>query len=217
LIAGASTEYGTEAIIFEYRVFDVGNGDDDNWLAAGTEGPTTTSKYIVGVSAGVSYEASVTYRVAGVLSPRLILAAATSAGVSLDVQLIATSFPRNLTLAITSAGVVTVSNHDRVYNDKVVAVTGGTVTPSPAGTNPDKIGVFYDDAARAGGAVTYQYQKFAGGTGEIDGLFPSVDNPARHFICLMVVPASGSTGGGSGTGSGGGAGGPPGGGGLNEF
>ncbi len=128
-------------------------------------------------------------------------------------QLIANSAPRNLDLTISTAGVVTVSGHDRVYGDKVVSVTGSTVTPSPAAVAGDKVGVFYDDEARAGGAVTYQYSVLAGGTGEIAFMFATPENPFRHFVTLLTVPATGTTSGGSGTGSGtGGTGGGVGGG-----
>lgn len=132
--------------------------------------------------------------------------------------LVATSWPRDLVLDIAGAdqadpGEVIISNHDRVYTDKVVAVTGNTVTPSPAAAAGDLVGVYYDDANRVGGAVTYAYDVIPGGVGEIDQLYSSAENPFRHFVALLEVPATGVTGGGTGAGGGGGTGGAPGGGG----
>lgn len=133
-------------------------------------------------------------------------------------NLIATSWPRNLTLAIAGAdqadpGEVTISDHERVYTDKAVDVDGATVTPSPAAAAGDLVGVYYDDETRAGGAVTYAYEIIPGGIGEIDQLYASADNPFRHYIALLEVVATGSGGGGTGAGGGGGTGGPPSGGG----
>lgn len=133
-------------------------------------------------------------------------------------RLISTSYPRNLTVSITNTGVATISDHQRVYLDKIVDVDGAVVTPAPAGANPDKVGLFYDDQARAGGAVTYQYEKLTGGAGETDQMNYSAENPYRHFVALMTVPAAGTSGAGSGSGGGGGGGigGPAGGGGYNQ-
>lgn len=111
-------------------------------------------------------------------------------------------------------GEVVIDEHERVYEDKTVTVTGDTVTPSPAAAAGDKVGIYYDDETRAGGAVTYEYVLLPGGAGEINNLFASPDNPFRHFVALLTVGAAGSGSAGSGTGTGsGGTGGP--GGGLN--
>jgi hypothetical protein len=139
-----------------------------------------------------------------------------TASVTQDVLNSSTS---GLTLTIagadqTNPGEVVVSNHDRIYTNSTVAVTGDTITPSPAAAAGDKVGIYYDDDARLGGAVTYEYILFVGGAGEIDILFASPDNPYRHFVALLTVGGTGSSSGGSGTGTGtGGTGGP--GGGLN--
>lgn len=125
--------------------------------------------------------------------------AVTTADIAL---LIANSGPRNLTLTIDTAGVVTVSNHERVYSGKVVSVAGATVTPSPATVADDLVGVYYDDPERVGGTVTYQYSVIAGGAGEIDYLYASSENPYRHFVALLPVPATGTVSGGSGVGPG---------------
>ncbi len=139
-------------------------------------------------------------------------------GVTDVTQLIANSSTRTLDLTISTVGVVTVSTHDRIYTDKIVSVTGATVTPSPSAVAGDKVGVYYDDEGRSGGAVTYQYSVIAGGAGEIDHMFPSAANPFRHFVTMLTVPASGTTSGGSGTGTGtGGTGGGTGGGYYNTI
>lgn len=133
---------------------------------------------------------------------------------SQNTHLISDSAPRLLDVSIDTAGVVTVSTHERVYIDRVVSVTGGVVTPSPAAVAGDAVGVFYDDIDRLGGAVTYQYDVIPSGTGDVDYMFASVENPGRHFICLLNVPTTGTTDGGSGVGTGtGGTGGGVGGGG----
>jgi hypothetical protein len=129
--------------------------------------------------------------------------------------LILSSSPSDLTLSIDTAGTIIVSNHNRVYADKVVAVTGATLAPVPgAGVWPDMVGVFYDDQFRAGGAVGYHYSVIVGGIGETGHLFASAAAPWRHFVALMQVPQAGSppSSGGSGTGPDSGGTGPPGGG-----
>ena len=122
------------------------------------------------------------------------------------------SWTTGLTLSISTTGAVTVSNHSRIYSDKTVAVTGATVA-APAGTVAgDKVAVYYDDPNRLGGAVTYQSARLPGGAGDPAAFFASAANPYRHFVCLLVVPSSGTGTGGSDVGSGGGGGGSPGGG-----
>jgi len=116
--------------------------------------------------------------------------------------LIGSSSVSNLTATITTAGVVTVSNHNRLYADKTVAVTGATVA-APAGVVAgDTVVIFYDDTARAGGAVVYQKARMVGGAGQIDSYYVSAANPYRHFVIALPVPPTGTTGGGSGTGTG---------------
>ncbi len=77
-------------------------------------------------------------------------AAATKANVD-----IANSFtdPTSVVSA-TNDGVVTINAHSRVYGDGVsVSVNAGSLSGFISG---DYVTVFYDDAARAGGAVVYQ-------------------------------------------------------------
>lgn len=130
-------------------------------------------------------------------------------------QLISSSYTTGLTFTLDSAGDVVVSTHDRVYSDKVVSVTGDTVLT--AAVPGDLVLIYYDDADRAGGAVTYAALVVAGGVGETDSAFASSANPYRHFVAVKEVPAAGSSGGGSGAGSGGGGSMPGGGGGLVNY
>lgn len=130
--------------------------------------------------------------------------------------LILNSSTTGLTLSITSAGVVTISNHSRVYSDKTVAVTGATVTPTGTIAAGDKIAIWYDDQPRVGGVVAYQWARLPGGAGQIDAYFASSTNPYRHFVCLLIVPTPAASPGSGGSGTGGGSGGTGGpGGGLN--
>ena len=125
-------------------------------------------------------------------------------------SIILNSWPTSLTLSITAAGAVTVSNHSRVYSDKTVAVTGATV-PAPAGaTAGDKVAVYYDQQLRTGGVVSYLRSRLPGGVGESTNYFASTTHPYRHFVGMLTIPASGTSSGSSGT-SGGGGGSPGGG------
>jgi hypothetical protein len=122
--------------------------------------------------------------------------------------LIAGSRTSGLTFSVHDSGAVDISAHDRLYDDKTVAVAAGTA-PAPAGAVAgDKVAVFYDQSSRAGGAVAYQSLRLPGGTGSTTEAEPSADHPYRHFVCIGTIPASGgTTSGGSSVGSGGGAGG----------
>lgn len=81
-------------------------------------------------------------------------------------------------LTATSAGVVTVSAHNRVYGSTTVSVNSGTVTGQAPGTF---VRIYYVDAARAGGAVTYQAT-----TGEV------TQTGDTHVIGGVTIPAVGS-------------------------
>lgn len=95
----------------------------------------------------------------------------------------------------TTANIV-VASHSRVYPDKTVTVTGGTVGTSFAfGTN---YWVYYDDEDRVGGAVTFV------ATTDPAVAAASESSPNRHFVGFVVT----ATDGGGDTGGGGGA--PPG-------
>lgn len=81
-------------------------------------------------------------------------------------------------LTAASSGTITVDTHSRVYSaTSEVSVTGGTVTGFVPG---DYVTVFYADAARAGGGVTFQGTTSAvAQTGNI------------HVVGQVVVPAVG--------------------------
>lgn len=93
-------------------------------------------------------------------------------------------------------GTITITAHDRIYGDKTVAVDAGTITglalsTGPADEDSKDYGIYYDDAARAGGAVTYAATLIP-----VDAV-NSPDNPARHHVSFVRMPeaGAGSTGG----------------------
>ncbi len=98
------------------------------------------------------------------------------------------SFITNFTPPLISAdntGAVTIANHDRQYaGDPApppVAVIGGTF---PSGfVSGDLVRCYYDDAARTGGAVVYQFT-----------LDPTVaaQTGIRHSVGAVEIPAAGS-------------------------
>lgn len=138
-------------------------------------------------------------------SPPAVVVPSPIQSVSEVTQLIFNSAASGLTFSVTSAGSVTISNHTRDYADKSVNVTGTGGSPiATGGVSTDLVLVFYDDPARAGGAVTYQYLVLAGGTGDDSSAYASATHPYRHFVARKVVPAAGSSSGGSEPGSGGG-------------
>ncbi len=73
VVTGSAASSNAEEITFEYRPYDAGNGAGDNWIGASLEPSSTTTKVIAGISAGVGYEVSVRYRVAGNQGARQIL------------------------------------------------------------------------------------------------------------------------------------------------
>jgi hypothetical protein len=99
---------------------------------------------------------------------------------------------------------VTIPTHTRVYTSgRAVSVTGAVITLPETVTRL----IYYDDAARVGGGVT-----FAATATAADAYF-SDTNPARHFISYVTtVDGAGAGGGvgGSGPPGGGGWDGPPG-------
>lgn len=83
---------------------------------------------------------------------------------------------------------ITISNHQRFYGDSAsVNVTGAPITGIPysasSGTQ-DKVAVFYDDLARAGGAVVYQHTT---------NLVTAQNNyvPGRHYVATVDIPIAG--------------------------
>jgi hypothetical protein len=102
---------------------------------------------------------------------------------------LANSFVANFTppmISAASTGVVTIAAHNRTYgNGTTVAVSGGSVATGQV--NPTVVYIFYDQASRAGGAVTYQYS-----TDEAD--VAQIGN--RHSVGAVTIPAAGSASGG---------------------
>ena len=90
-------------------------------------------------------------------------------------------------LSCTSAGVITILSHTRIYGDSIlnppVSVIGGSLVTvgSASGNN---IRIYYTDPTRAGGNVTYQYT--------IDPVAAPVQGGDIHSIGAVKVPASGS-------------------------
>jgi hypothetical protein len=81
-------------------------------------------------------------------------------------------------LSATSAGVITITAHTRTYGDaSSVSVDGGSLSGWSQG---DYVQVYYDDAGRVGGAVTYQ-----GTTGVI------AQEGARHIVGGVTIPTAG--------------------------
>lgn len=106
---------------------------------------------------------------------------------------IVSSYPSNFTAPLISAdntGLITVANHDRVYGDSTlnptVAVTGDTV--STIASTGNIVRIYYNDPARAGGAVTYLYT--------IDPTTPPVQGGDTHSVGAVEIPAAGSVDGG---------------------
>lgn len=119
--------------------------------------------------------------------------------------LIANSYPIGMTITGADAGgsaTVTISAHERVYQDRTVEVDGATITGLANGTT---YWFYTDDPEREGGAVTFV------ATTTYANAFTSSAYPARHFVGSILTPVPG------GGGSSGGGGTPPGGGGTNPI
>ena len=74
LVTGAVENTRANEVVFEYRL-TAGPGP---WVAASTEAPDTTAKYITAVAPTTSYEVAVSYRVNGVLGARRVLGPVTT-------------------------------------------------------------------------------------------------------------------------------------------
>lgn len=90
-------------------------------------------------------------------------------------------------ISVTSGGVVTIQTHTRVYGNTTlnpsVSVTGGSVATGAA--SGAVIRIYYVDATRAGGAVSYLYT--------VDGVNPPpVQTGDTHSVGVVTVPATGS-------------------------
>jgi len=83
-VDGATGVDPVDAVVFEYRVTDVGNGPDDGWILAGLDPPSVVSKIISPVLSATSYQIAVSYRLGTVIGSRLILGPQTSATAGTD-------------------------------------------------------------------------------------------------------------------------------------
>lgn len=127
---------------------------------------------------------------------------------------ITTSWTSGLTISQSAGATGTVDlillDHTRRYsNGKSVAVTGATINL------PENkyFLIYYDDPARAGGAVTYvavNITDAADPAAATASAYPSEANPSRHFVAGVRTQDAGGAGGSSGGTS------PPGGGGLTD-
>lgn len=95
---------------------------------------------------------------------------------------LASSGVSGLTMTATDAGAnatITISAHTRIYGDGTsVAVSGGTVTGLAYSTG---FFVYYDQASRAGGAVTYQATTSAA---------TAAQTGDRHSLGAVTTPAA---------------------------
>ncbi len=102
--------------------------------------------------------------------------------------LIATSSPSGFAeepITAVDAGddcTITVPDHDRVYADRTVAVTGADITGIEYDT---LVLIYYDDEARAGGAVTYAVT-----TNSAEARISST-YPNRHYVGAVTTPSLG--------------------------
>lgn len=102
------------------------------------------------------------------------------------VMLAAQSYTSGCTITGTDAGSdasITISAHDRIYSSKSVDVDGATISGLAFGTT---YSIYYDDAVRAGGAVSYQVTTTPGNA------FPSSSHPNRHNVGAVTTPADGA-------------------------
>ncbi|MFH8652331.1 hypothetical protein ACH37Y_06405 [Sphingomonas paucimobilis] len=128
--------------------------------------------------------------------------AAPVADSTVEQLIIANSYPINISLIGHDDGgsaSVTISAHSRVYQDRTVSVAASTIADLQ---NSTSYYLYYDDAARAGGAVQ------AMATTVFADAFTSSTNPARHPLGSITTPApgGGDSGGSGSTPPGGGGG-----------
>lgn len=106
---------------------------------------------------------------------------------TLNGQLIASQYPSTDLVITATAGTpvsISISAHHCIYTDRTVSVNAGTLTGSwSSGT---LVHLYYDDLARAGGAVTYNATTTASMAAQ------SATNPGRHYVGSVTIPASGS-------------------------
>lgn len=123
-------------------------------------------------------------------------------------SLITTSSQDNTTITADDAS-ITIGNHSRVYANETVSVTGTTLTTEDDGSTAIAATtlyyLYYDDADRVGGAVSWK------ATQNFFTAQNSETNPDRHYAGYITTDTSG----GGGTTGGGSL--PPGSGGVNPY
>lgn len=206
-VDGAVDNTSAATVLFDLRVHVAGQDDDAGWEALSIDDPSVTRKVITSVTPSTPYDVGIRYVVRGLSSDRLILGPAVAGVLATagDIaQLIVNSKPDSSfapTAAIDSGGTtatVTIPAHNRIYQDKTVALNAGTITGLALNTY---YALFYDDVNRAGGTVT-----FMASTNTDDALPATTAHPGRHYLGYITTPATGSTGGSTGGGGGGGGG-----------
>lgn len=99
-------------------------------------------------------------------------------------QTIGTSFADGLTLDAAADGATakaTISAHTRTYTDDSSPVSAGEVTGLAYGAT---YSIYYDDADREGGAVTYE------ATDDPTEAVTSASHPHRHLVGVVTTPAT---------------------------
>ncbi len=95
-----------------------------------------------------------------------------------------------------AAATINIAAHDRVYSDGTVSLSSGSITGLDFGTF---YWVYYDDADRSGGAVTYV--ALDPSVDDAADAFNSPTHPSRHSVGYVTTPADGAADtGGSGSG-----------------
>ena len=190
LLNGAAANNSASAILVAYRPYTAGLADDANWIDAGTYPPTTAKIEITSVTPQTAYQVSVIYRVQGSLTARAILGPVTSGNLypaGYLQSLIAGSYTSPATGILTahdagSSVTVSVASHTRIYSDESVSISGVTSITGLAYSTTYY--AYYDDAARAGGAVTVAL------TTDSTVAANSTTNPARHGLGTITTPAA---------------------------
>lgn len=114
------------------------------------------------------------------------VASSSEAPAGYDTSLISQSYTVDAVITGHDAGAdasIIISDHDRVYSDKVVSVDGATLTGKAFATT---YSLYYDDGDREGGAVTII------ATTDNAESFASPDHPDRHNIGAVTTPADGA-------------------------
>jgi len=165
-----------------YRYFQtdherVGGGVEDKVEVAAQSGE------VAQVAADTANTAAATAQAAATAANTAASTAQGAADSANTVAAIIGGYPSGLTLTASADGAtakIVVSSHTMIYPDKTVSVTGDTLSGLAYGTSYD---IYYDDPARAGGAVTFN--AVTDGTA-----FPSPTNPSRIYIGSAMTPAT---------------------------